>query len=79
VHFTPVELDMINFLMKELALTAATEYPVEFPAVIEMLSSGKVDVRPLVSHTFPLSSFDEAFAQALRQNEAVKVLVDCQA
>ena len=78
VHFTPVELDMINFLMKELALTAATEYPIEFPAVIEMLSSGKVDVRPLVSHTFPLSSFDEAFAQALRQNEAVKVLVDCQ-
>lgn len=79
VNFTPVELDMINLLMKELVITAAIEYPIEFPAVIEMLLSGTIDVRPLISHRFPLSRFDEAFAQARRQGEAVKVLVDCQA
>jgi len=78
VHFAPVELNMINLLMKELVITAATEYPIEFPCVIEMLLSGEVDVRPLISHRFPLSRFDEALAQARRQNEAVKVLVDCQ-
>jgi 2-desacetyl-2-hydroxyethyl bacteriochlorophyllide A dehydrogenase len=78
VHFAPVELNMINLLMRELVITAAMEYPVEFPYVIEMLLSGEVDVRPLISHRFPLSRFDEAFAQARRQNEAVKVLVDCQ-
>lgn len=78
VHFAPVELNMINLLMRELVITAATEYPIEFPYVIEMLLSGEVDVRPLISHRFPLSRFDEAFAQARRQNEAVKVLVDCQ-
>lgn len=79
VHFAPVELNMINLLMKELTITAATQYPVEFPMVIEMLLSGEVDVRPLISHRFPLSRFDEAFAQAKRQDEAMKVLVDCQA
>jgi 2-desacetyl-2-hydroxyethyl bacteriochlorophyllide A dehydrogenase len=78
VHFAPVELNMINLLMKELVITAATQYPVEFPHVIEMLLSGEVDVRPLISHRFPLSQFDEAFAQAQRQDEAMKVLVDCQ-
>ncbi len=79
VHFAPVELDMLNLLMRELQITAAMEYPVEFPQVIDMLSSGEVDVSPLVSHHFPLSQFDEAFAQAQRQDETVKVLVDCQA
>lgn len=78
VHFAPVELNMINLLMKELTITAATQYPIEFPLVIEMLLSGEVDVRPLISHRFPLSRFDEAFAQAKRQDEAMKVLVDCQ-
>ncbi|WP_187276488.1 zinc-dependent alcohol dehydrogenase [Parahaliea maris] len=78
VHFVPVELDMVNLLMRELQITAAMEYPVEFPQVIDMLSSGEVDVRPLVSHHFPLSQFTNAFAQAQRPDEAVKVLVDCQ-
>ena len=78
VHFAAVELNMINFLMRELVITAAYEYPEEFPQVMEMLRSGTVDVRPLISHHFPLSQFDEALAQAQRQNEAVKVIVDCQ-
>lgn len=78
VHFAPVELNMINLLVKELVITAAIQYPVEFPAVMDMLASGAVDVRPLISHHFPLSRFDDAFAQAKRQGEALKVLVDCQ-
>ncbi len=78
VHFTPVEMDMINLLMRELIITASYEYPNEFPDVMEMLSSGEVDVRPMITHHFPLSDFNAAFAQAQRQNEALKVLVDCQ-
>lgn len=78
VHFAPVELDMVNMLMRELQITAAMEYPREFPQVLEMLQSGSVDVRPLISHSFPLSRFDDAFSQARRQDEALKVLVDCQ-
>ncbi len=78
VHFAPVELTMLYVLMKELVITGAIEYPVEFPAVIDMLSSGKVDVRPMISHTFPLSRFNDAFSQAQKQNESLKVLVDCQ-
>ena len=78
VHSLPVELNMLNLLMKELVITAAVRYPVEFPAVIDMLQSGKVNVRPMISHRYPLSRLSDAFAQAQRQDEAVKVLVDCQ-
>lgn len=77
-HFAPVELNMINLLMKELVITAAIQYPIEFPQVIEMLQSGEVDVRPLISHHFPLSRFDEAFALAQRPDQAMKVMLDCQ-
>jgi 2-desacetyl-2-hydroxyethyl bacteriochlorophyllide A dehydrogenase len=79
VHFQPVELNMINLLMKELVITAATQYPVEFPDVLDMLQSGAVDVRPMISHHFPLSQFVSAFSQAQKPGEAVKVMVDCQA
>jgi 2-desacetyl-2-hydroxyethyl bacteriochlorophyllide A dehydrogenase len=79
VHFAPVELDMINLLMKELVITAAIRYPSEFPDVIEMLQSGRVDVSPMITHRFPLSRFDEAFGLAQRPDQALKVLVDCQA
>ncbi len=79
VHFAPVELDMINFLLRELHIIASIAYDNEvFARAIDMLLSGKVDARRMISHRFPLSSFDEAYAQATRPDEAVKVMVDCQ-
>lgn len=78
VHINPAEINMIKLLMSEMSITAAMSYPTELPDVIEMLSSGKVDVSPLITHRFPLSEFNSAFAQAQKQDEAIKVLVDCQ-
>ena len=79
VHFTPVELDMINFLIRELSIVASQAYDNEvFARVIEILASGEVDARAMVTHRFPLSEFGSAFSQAQRQDEAVKVIVDCQ-
>jgi len=79
VHKVPVEFDLINLLIRELTVTGSMAYPVEFPQVIEMLTSGKVDPSVLVSHRFPLSEFTKAFQTAQDQGQAIKVLVDCQA
>jgi len=79
VHKAPVEFDLINLLIRELTVTGSMAYPIEFPQVIEMLTSGKVDPSVLVSHRFPLSEFNEAFQTAQDQGQAIKVLVDCQA
>ncbi|MBT4518668.1 MAG: alcohol dehydrogenase catalytic domain-containing protein [Halieaceae bacterium] len=79
VHFVPIELDMINFLVREVSIIASQAYDNDvFLRVIAMLESGEVNVKPMITHQFPLSEFGEAFAQASRQNEAIKVIVNCQ-
>ena len=79
VHFEPVSLDMLNFLIRELKLVSACAYADEFPDVIAMLASGELDVMPMISHHYPLSRFDHAFAIAGQPDTAVKVMIDCQA
>jgi len=78
VHKAPVEFDLVNLLIRELRISGSMAYPNEFPQVIDMLSSGKVDPSPLISHRFALSEFPTALATAQDQGKAIKVLVDCQ-
>jgi 2-desacetyl-2-hydroxyethyl bacteriochlorophyllide A dehydrogenase len=78
VHKAPVEFDLVNLLIRELRISGSMAYPNEFPQVIDMLSSGGVDPSPLISHRFALSDFSTALATAQDQNQAIKVLVDCQ-
>jgi threonine dehydrogenase-like Zn-dependent dehydrogenase len=44
---------------------------------MEMLASGRVDLRPLITHRFPLTEWRQAVAVALdkRRHHAVKVLL----
>jgi 2-desacetyl-2-hydroxyethyl bacteriochlorophyllide A dehydrogenase len=46
----------------------------DFKRALDLVSSGKVDRRPLVSHQFALDQADEAFA-VQEQGQAIKVLV----
>ena len=79
VHFAPVSLDMLNFLIRELKLVSACAYADEFSDVVSMLASGKLDVMPMISHEYPLSRFEDAFSIAGQPDTAVKVMIDCQA
>ena len=78
VHQSPVELDLVNVLMRELRIVGAMAYPTEFPQVISMLESGSVDISPLITQRYPLSRFDQAIARASDTETAIKVMVDCQ-
>jgi L-iditol 2-dehydrogenase len=46
-----------------------------YPRAIRLVESGRVDVRSLVTHHFPLEKINEAFATALRR-EGIKIMVD---
>lgn len=46
-----------------------------YPRAIRMVESGLVDVRSLVTHRFPLSEFESAFAVAQRR-EGLKVIIE---
>ncbi|MEE8412955.1 MAG: alcohol dehydrogenase catalytic domain-containing protein, partial [Dehalococcoidales bacterium] len=48
----------------------------DLPGAVELLESGKVDTRPLVTHQFPLEKVKEAFATQAGVAEAIKVLVN---
>ncbi|KEQ16387.1 zinc-binding dehydrogenase [Endozoicomonas numazuensis] len=78
VHKQPVQLDLVNVLIRELTITASMAYPTEFPKVIEMLESGQVDTRSMISQRYSLQDFEEALNTAKNPESAIKVLVNCQ-
>lgn len=43
---------------------------------IAMLASGKVNVKPLVTHRFPLEQVVQAF-ETTRQGQGIKVMLKC--
>ena len=76
VHKSAIDLHPLDLLMKELHLVGSMAYPTEFPQVLEMLASGKVDTGPLISHRLPLQDFPRALAIARDPQVAAKVMVE---
>ncbi|KAG2056331.1 GroES-like protein [Suillus hirtellus] len=57
-----VNIDMFVVISKELVLKGSFRYgPGDYPLAIALAASGKVDVKPLVSHRFPFTQAREAF------------------
>ncbi len=46
-----------------------------FPAVIELLKSGKVKTKDMISHRFPLDQAADAFHAQLQDPTAIKVMI----
>jgi len=47
----------------------------DFSGAIDLLQTGKVDTKPLISHEFPLDQAKEAFDIALEADNAIKVIL----
>ncbi len=49
-----------------------------YPSAIRLVSSGQIDVKPLVTHRFPLERAVEAFETARTgKGNAIKVMIKC--
>jgi L-iditol 2-dehydrogenase len=59
---------------KGLTLKLVRRMKLTYPRAIRLVESGKVNVRSLVTHTFPLDHAAEAFALAARR-EGLKVII----
>lgn len=79
VHKEAATVDLVMLLAKEVAIVPAMGYDGEFEEVIAMLQSGQVDPSVMVTHHFPLSDIGAAFAMAKDPQQAIKVMIDCQA
>lgn len=74
LHRRPIEVSFLLVLMRELQITGAMEYPEDFGRGIELLA--RRDLRPLITHRFPLERFHEALDVARDPRVAGKVMIE---
>jgi L-iditol 2-dehydrogenase len=61
---------------KDLAIRVIHRMKHTYPRAIQLVKSGRVDVRSMVTHRFPLSEVAAAYSCAAKR-EGIKVIVDC--
>jgi len=73
---SPVGMPVDQIMEKELDVHGVNRYCNAYPRAISLMTSGAIDVRPLVSHRFPFARVVEAFDFAVTHRaETVKVMV----
>ena len=65
-----VEIDVPDVIARELTLHGTYASSGEYRDAVDLVASGQIDVRPLVSATLPLSQGQEAFDRLYRGDEA---------
>ena len=71
-----VPLDMVAQEVKEISLTGIFRYANVWDRTLALLGSGKIDLKPLISATYPFDKSIEAFERAAAQNpDDVKIQI----
>lgn len=60
---------------KELNIFGSHISPYTYPIAIDLLAKGKIKVDKIITHTFPLEKFEDAFKLAERGEESIKVVL----
>lgn len=71
-----MSLPMMQITAKELVLRGSFRFHPEFAQAVGFMQRRLIDVRPLVTHSFPLVEFDLAFAMANDRSKAMKVQLE---
>jgi (R,R)-butanediol dehydrogenase/meso-butanediol dehydrogenase/diacetyl reductase len=77
IHAAPREVDLFRIFWRELTVLGARVYErQDFETAVQLVSTGDISVRTLISRVVPIDGVAEAFT-ALEQGQAMKILVDC--
>ncbi|MHA7774729.1 NAD(P)-dependent alcohol dehydrogenase [Roseibium sp. M-1] len=72
----PVPMDIVGLQTKELRVETVFRYANIYDRAINLIASGKVDLKPLISATYPFERSIEAFDRAVEQRpEDVKIQI----
>ncbi|XP_055342752.1 sorbitol dehydrogenase-like [Paramacrobiotus metropolitanus] len=72
------KLPIMDALCREVDIRGVFRYVNCYPAALEMVASGRVNVKPLVTHRYSLEQTLEAFETARTgAGGAIKVMIDC--
>jgi alcohol dehydrogenase len=77
VHGKPVTLHLETLWIKNLTITTQLVDGYSIPMLLELIKIGKLDSKPLASHTFTFDQFSDAYDTFSRANEtnACKVVI----
>jgi len=70
-----MSVPMMQLTAKELDLRGSFRFHEEFEMAVGLMSAGLIDVKPLISHSFPLSEAVEAFEIAGDRAQAMKAQI----
>lgn len=70
-----IGLPLSQLNVNELTLSLVNRYNHTWPLAIELVSSGRIDVAPLVTHHFPLAETAEALTLGSRVPDSVKAVI----
>ena len=73
VYENPLNWNPLKVISKNLTLVGCLGG--NFPGAIDLLQSGKVNTKPLVTHSFPLDQAQEAFQAQIKDRQAIKVMI----
>ncbi|MEI6251534.1 MAG: alcohol dehydrogenase catalytic domain-containing protein [Mycobacteriaceae bacterium] len=76
LHYSPVPVNFLSVLMKELTIRGSMEYPARFGDAVDLL--GRRDLSALITHRFPLGSIDAALDLLATGEECGKVMITSQ-
>ena len=72
----PIQFDLVAAQAKEARIETVFRYAHVYPRALELLGSGKIDVTPLLTDTYPFERSIEAFNDATRMRpESVKAQI----
>ena len=70
-----IGLPLSQLNVNELTLSLVNRYNHTWPLAIELVSSGRIDVTPLVTHHFPLAETADALTLGSRVKDSVKAVI----
>lgn len=69
-------LPIVNAAVREIDIRGIFRYANCYPAALSLIASGRIDVKPLITHRYSLQEAVNAFKMA-ESGQAIKVMIQC--
>ncbi|CAF0807736.1 unnamed protein product [Adineta steineri] len=69
-------LPIVNAAVREIDIRGVFRYANCYPAALSLIASGRIDVKPLITHRFKINESVQAFEMA-ESGQAIKVMIQC--
>ena len=71
---TPMPINAL--VAKEIRVQGTHRFHAEFAQAVEVIASGQIDVRPIITARYPMENAAEAFRAAADRSRSVKVQLE---